>query len=106
MWKMLGPHQGLRLERMRTEIERDKFAEQLKSIPEINTSATPTVAAASETPSPAPTTTNPEEEAAPPDASVEAQKTDENGYEWYTGPDGSNFYRPTGSGDAWQRFDG
>ena len=25
MWKMIGPHQGLRLERMRTEIEREKF---------------------------------------------------------------------------------
>jgi hypothetical protein len=35
MWKMLGPHQGLRLERMRTEIERDKFAHSSKIVPEI-----------------------------------------------------------------------
>ena len=32
---MLGPHQGLRLERMRTEIERDKFAHSSKVVPEI-----------------------------------------------------------------------
>jgi hypothetical protein len=35
MWKMIGPHQGLRLERMRTEIERDKFAHSSKIVPEI-----------------------------------------------------------------------
>ena len=33
MWKMIGPHQALRLERMRTEIERDKFTDLPKSDP-------------------------------------------------------------------------
>ena len=33
MWKMIGPHQGLRLERMRTEIERDKFVGVAKEDP-------------------------------------------------------------------------
>ena len=26
MWRMIGPHQGMRLERLRTEIEKDRFA--------------------------------------------------------------------------------
>ena len=33
MWKMIGPHQALRLERMRTEIERDKFSHVVKQDP-------------------------------------------------------------------------
>ena len=27
MWRMIGPHQGMRLERLRTEIEKDRFAD-------------------------------------------------------------------------------
>ena len=42
MWKMIGPHQGLRLERMRTEIERDKFAHSSKIVPEITVGQKPT----------------------------------------------------------------
>ena len=100
MWKMIGPHQGLQLERMRTEIERDKFTDQLKSLPEIKTDAEPLMTApAASTPAPAATS-------GPPDASVEAQKTDEKGYEWYTESDGTNYYRPAGSGNDWQEFNG
>ena len=98
MWKMLGPHQGLRLERMRTEIERDKFADQLKSLPDIKTDAEPLTVATSAS-SPAPT-----EASGPPDASVEAQKTDEKGYEWYTSSDGKNWYRTQGSNEEWVEF--
>jgi len=98
MWKMLGPHQGLRLERMRTEIERDKFADQLKSLPEIKTDAEPLMTAtAASTPAPA-------EASGPPDTSVEAQKTDEKGYEWYTSSDGKNWYRTQGSTEEWVEF--
>ncbi|MBL6892940.1 MAG: hypothetical protein ISR20_05095, partial [Candidatus Poseidonia sp.] len=39
MWKMIGPHQGLRLERMRTEIERDKFVGVAKELPQLNRGA-------------------------------------------------------------------
>jgi len=39
MWKMLGPHQGLRLERIRTELERDKFSAEMKALPENKFSA-------------------------------------------------------------------
>ena len=108
MWKMLGPHQGLRLERMRTEIERDKFVEQAKALPSIKTDADPLT-----TPPPGSIAEPAESEgekgigtAGPPDATVEAQKTDENGYEWYTDSNEINFYRTAGSGNDWQEFNG
>ena len=41
-----------------------------------------------------------------PAASVEAQKTDEQVYEWYTTEDGTNYYRLMNSGDEWLPFDG
>jgi len=41
MWKMLGPHQGLRLERIRTELERDKFSAEMKALPEIKDDVSP-----------------------------------------------------------------
>ena len=44
--------------------------------------------------------------AGPPDATVEAQKTDENGYEWYTDSNEINFYRTAESGNDWQEFNG
>ena len=98
MWKMLGPHQGLRLERMRTEIERDKFADQLKSLPDIKNTSEQTMDA-----QPIPTSAT-AVSAGPPDPTVKAQKTDENGYEWYTSEDGKNWYRKLGSTEEWVEF--
>ena len=98
MWKMLGPHQGLRLERMRTEIERDKFANQLKSL---LTSILLVNKLTDAQPIP---TSSPAGSAGPPDATVKTQKTDENGYEWYTSGDGKNWYRKQGSTDEWVEF--
>ena len=83
---------------MRTEIERDKFADQLKSLPDIKTDAEPLIAA------PAASAPAPAAASGPPDASVEAQKTDENGYEWYTSDDGKNWYRTQGSNEEWVEF--
>ena len=34
-----------------------------------------------------------------------AQKTDENGYEWFTAQDGTNFYRTIGSQADWTRLE-
>ena len=107
MWKMIGPHQALRLERMRTEIERDKFTDRLKSLPVINKDAGPLIATPSGTTSaPAESVKESETEIGPPDATMKAQKTDENGYEWYTDSNGKDFYRHTGSGEDWQEFNG
>ena len=40
-----------------------------------------------------------------PAASVEADLTDDEGYEWYTKEDGVHFYREAESGDNWTRYD-
>jgi hypothetical protein len=105
MWKMLGPHQGLRLERIRTELERDKFAAEMKALPEIKEDVSPP----SEPPAAPPTDVAPSADAGAsseaPGPSTKAQKTDEKGYEWYTTEDGTNYYRLTNSGAVWQRFD-
>ena len=80
MWKMLGPHQGLRLERMRTEIERDKFGDQMKSLPELesNIALRPTgqIEPAAEATQVTPNTVD-----GAPESTATAQKTDEKGYE-------------------------
>ena len=40
-----------------------------------------------------------------PSANVEAMQTDENGYEWFTSQDGTNFYRTIGSQADWTRLE-
>lgn len=40
-----------------------------------------------------------------PDASTLAQQTDDQGYEWYTTEDGSNYYRISGSNEIWKRLE-
>ena len=40
-----------------------------------------------------------------PDRSVPSQATDENGYEWLTTEDGSNYYRVIDSMDEWIKFE-
>ena len=97
MLRMLGPHQGIRLERLRAELD-DKFENATydeteigydqtnivenegKDIPAINeTSASP----AKDTP---------------------ATSTDESGYEWFKQEDG-DWYRPAGSNDDWLKLE-
>jgi len=40
-----------------------------------------------------------------PTADTVAQRSDENGYEWFTTDDGTNFYRTVGSGAEWVKFE-
>ena len=40
-----------------------------------------------------------------PDRSASPHMTDENGYEWVTMADGTNYYRISGSMDEWSKFD-
>jgi len=122
MLRMLGPHQGIRLERLRAELD-DRFeaegqnlshlerheADQTALVVEamdqdVSESSTEDKAVV-ELPQ-ASTNSTAEPTSAAPAASVEAQKTDEQGYEWYTTEDGTNYYRLTKSGDQWQPFDG
>jgi hypothetical protein len=98
MMRMLGPHQGIRLERLRADLEYeflghrptptfvDEFdqTEQVeKTLPDIENTTSQAVLS-QDTP---------------------AQRSDENGYEWFTADDGTNFYRLSGSGAEWVKFE-
>ena len=101
MLRMLGPHQGIRLERLRAELddwfERMKATEAMqignqqdsilehdnKVIPPITSESTTTV----------------------PDKNTPATSTSEDGYEWLKTDDGLSWYRAAGSSDEWVRFE-
>ena len=100
MLRMLGPHQGIRLERLRAELD-DKFEkseqplssiesnpydqthlvmEEGKQVPEINT------------------------ESIAPHSTMVASQTDADGYEWLDYGD-QKWYRVTNSGAEWTKFE-
>ena len=118
---MLGPHQGIRLERLRAELddrleaegqnlshlerhEADQTALVVEAMDQDASVSSPEDKAVVELPEAA-TDSTAEPTPAAPAASVEAQKTDEKGYEWYTTEDGTNYYRVAESGGDWQRLD-
>ena len=106
MWKMIGPHQALRLERMRTEIERDKFTNQPKSDPFDELAKSEEAKAkgekeATETPE---VTKVVHPKAKPPELKAKPDSTDENGYEWIK-HEGVDWYRMAKSEDDWKRFE-
>ena len=141
MLRLLGPHQGIRLERLRAElddrfeaqnqklssIEPDQFdhthyveeatATSHKEVPSIQSYGTQqSVVVQEETvahkeavevdnQSQIVQNTSQGESTRGPDRSVPCQATDENGYEWFTTADGSNYYRLTGSMDEWIKFE-
>ena len=141
MLRLLGPHQGIRLERLRAELD-DRFEAQnqkLSSIephdydhthyveeaPETDGKELPTIQPYAYEQTVAPThevAAEPapedvqvhahavQEHIAPeptswPDRSASPHMTDENGYEWVTMADGTNYYRISGSMDEWSKFD-
>jgi hypothetical protein len=105
MLRLLGPHQGIRLERLRAELD-DVFEAQnqpLSSLQDNGYNQTQMVADTMGTGSK--TLANlPPQPSAPPINAV-AQTTDENGYEWYTLDDGTNFYRTIGSQADWVKLE-
>ena len=122
MLRMLGPHQGIRLERLRAELD-DVFEAQnqkLSSIEPQEHDQTQMVEQAMQEEQKSlpgleqavankPMET---EQAAQsvasmnvPTADTAAQRADENGYEWFTTDDGTNFYRTIGSADEWVKFE-
>jgi hypothetical protein len=105
MLRMLGPHQGIRLERLRAELD-DKFEamdQPLSSIENHEFDQTQMVVEEM----------NDTEKQVPelvtqsdyPSIEDTAQKTDENGYEWFTAQDGTNFYRTIGSQADWIKLE-
>ena len=99
---MLGPHQGIRLERLRSELD-DKFEFGESNEPEdIGVDQTslveregkelPPIEAKLETTS-------------TPARDISADSTDDEGYEWLKTDDGIDWYRASGSGDEWTKFE-
>ena len=102
MLRMLGPHQGIRLERLRAELD-DIFesqnqklssieSEQRKSNMEINDSKEIQSKSLPVIDSDFP--------------SIDAESIpDDKGYEWHTNEQGISWYRNEGSNSEWQRFE-
>ena len=105
MLRMLGPHQGIRLERLRAELD-DKFEamdQPLSSIENHEFDQTQMVVEEmNDTEKQVPELVTQSDYPSIEDA---AQKTDENGYEWFTAQDGTNFYRTIGSQADWTRLE-
>ena len=97
MLRMLGPHQGIRLERLRAELD-DKFENATYDETEIGYDQTNIVEnAGKDIPAI-------NESSASPAKDTLATSTDESGYEWFKQED-ENWYRPAGSNDDWLRFE-
>ena len=97
MLRMLGPHQGIRLERLRAELD-DKFENATYDETEIGYDQTNLVE-------------NAEKEIPPitesftvPTKETTATSTDESGYEWFKQGE-ENWYRNKGSEDEWLKFE-
>ena len=96
MLRMLGPHQGIRLERIRAELD-DKFENATYDETEIGYDQTNLVGNEGKEIPPI------NETSATPTKQTAATSTDDSGYEWYKQGD-ENWYRPAGSDDEWVKF--
>ena len=85
--RLLGVNQGIRLDKLRTELE-EKFASSEMELEVDNYKTIPVISNVSSQPSP----------------STPAEQVDEKGYEWITSEDGKNWYRAQGSTDDWVEF--
>ena len=114
MMRMLGPHQGIRLERLRADLEYeflghrrtstlvhkyDQTEHVEKSLPGLEQAVPHETMETQQPPLSVATTIS------VPTTDTAAQRADENGYEWFTTDDGTNFYRTVGSGAEWLKFE-
>ena len=100
MLRMLGPHQGIRLERLRAELD-DVFERQNQTLSSLEQSEYNQTQLVQEE-------MNQNEKQVPeinlkPDIDA-VGSPDENGYEWITSEDGKNWYRAQGTKDDWVEF--
>ena len=105
MLRMLGPHQGIRLERLRAELD-DVFESQNQKLSSIDNhefdQTKMVVEEMNDTEKQVPELVTQSDY---PSIEDTAQKTDENGYEWFTAQDGTNFYRTIGSQADWIKLE-
>ena len=99
MLRMLGPHQGIRLERLRSELD-DNFESQNQSLSSIDQRVDQTNLVEEEMANQPKIV--PEISTTPP---IDAEGIqDDNGYEWTSTQDGKDWYRMSGSSDKWIEF--
>ena len=102
MLRMLGPHQGIRLERLRSELD-DKFEFGENTEPEdIGVNQTSLVEREAKELPPIEATS---ETQSTPSKDTPATSTDDEGYEWLKDESGIDWYRAAGSGDEWAKFE-
>lgn len=100
MLRMLGPHQGIRLERLRAELD-DVFERQNQTLSSLEQSEYNQTQLVQDE-------MNQSEKQVPeinlkPDIDA-VGNPDEKGYEWITSEDGKNWYRTQGTRDDWVEF--
>ena len=109
MLRLIGPHQGIRLERLRSELD-DWFENQSQQLASVGThdSMHQTHLVENEMDQHDTTKVVPSigvDSISIPAPSQIADSVDMDGYEWYTSEDGSNFYRTAGSSKEWVKFE-
>ena len=97
MLRMLGPHQGIRLERLRAELD-DKFENATYDETDVGFDQTSIVENEGKDIPPI------NESFTGPTKETTATYTDESEYEWFN-QEGQNWYRPAGSNDEWLKFE-
>ena len=97
MLRMLGPHQGIRLERLRAELD-DKFENATYDETDIGFDQTSIVENEGKDIPPI------NKSFVGPNKETTATYTDESGYEWFK-QGKENWYRPAGSSDDWFKFE-
>ena len=102
MLRMLGPHQGIRLERLRAELD-DKFEFGGSTEPE-NIGVNQTSLVEREGKELPPIETKSEIQSTP-SKDTPATSTDDEGYEWLKDESGIDWYRAVGSADEWAKFE-
>ena len=110
MLRLIGPHQGIRLERLRSELD-DWFENQSQPLSSVNDleSLHQTHLVEQEMEVEIEPKVLPSIESgglAHPPVTQGAQSTDSDGYEWYTAEDRRSFYRETDSGSEWVEYNG
>ena len=97
MLRMLGPHQGIRLERLRAELD-DRFENSEPENIGVNQTSIVEQEAKELPPIEAKTESIPSKD-------TPADSTDDEGYEWLKDESGIDWYRAAESGDEWAKFE-